>query len=191
MIVRLTVGSLAALLIAATPARVALQAPKRPAATTAACDAPVWGDMVPAFDSRVQAYLALRHRLESDAASPSALAGSIRAARAGARPGELFTPALSVEIKKSLVRVLDADTLKVIMDDNPGEVPSQVNGDYRAGSPLSTMPPNILAALPRLPEGVEYRFVERHLILLDTMSRVIVDRIPYAIGYSATAENCR
>jgi len=103
----------------------------------------------------------------------------------------MFTAALAVEIKKSLTRALDADTLKVIMDDNPGEIPSQVNDEYREGSPLSSMPPNILAALPRLPEGVEYRFVERHLILLDTPARVVIDRIPYAIGSSATAGNCR
>ena len=192
MIIQLTVPSLAVLLIAIAPARVSLQTPRRPAAPAAPCDAPVWGDMVPAFETRVQAYIALRQQLESQGpSSAAALAGRIRAARATARPGEMFTAALAVEIKKSLTRALDSDTLKVIMDDNPGEIPSQVNDEYREGSPLSSMPPNILAALPRLPEGVEYRFVERHLILLDTPARVVIDRIPYAIGSSATAGNCR
>ena len=33
--------------------------------------------------------------------------------------------------------------------------------------PLSTVPPNILVALPRLPDDIQYRFLGRHLILLD------------------------
>jgi hypothetical protein len=57
----------------------------------------------------------------------------------------------------------------------------RVNGAYPRKQPLSTVPSNILAALPRLPDDVEYRFVGRHLILLDIRARVILDRIPYAI----------
>jgi hypothetical protein len=53
------------------------------------------------------------------------------------------------------------------------------------------MPPNVLAALPRLPADLEYRFVERHLILLDRRSLVILDRIPYAIGDPASEGSCR
>ena len=43
------------------------------------------------------------------------------------------------------------------------------------------MPGTILAALPALPDDVEYRFLGRHLILLDIRANVILDRIPYAI----------
>ena len=43
------------------------------------------------------------------------------------------------------------------------------------------MPPNILARLPSLPDDIQYRFLGRHLILLDTRASVILDRIPYAI----------
>ena len=186
---RLAGALLTVLSIAATSAAIA----PRAAAQVPSCEPPAWGNAVAAFDTRVNAYLALRQQLEreTETAPRPALAGRIRTARAQARQGELFTAALAIEIKKSLRRELDEHTLKVVMDDNPGEIPSQVNDEYREGSPLSTMPPNILAALPRLPEGVEYRFVERHLILLDTNARVIVDRIPYAIGYAATAGECR
>jgi len=69
--------------------------------------------------------------------------------------------------------------------------PSQVNDEYRKGSPLTTMPPNVLAALARLPADIEYRFIERHLIVLDTRSLVIVDRIQYAIGDPASEVPCR
>jgi hypothetical protein len=43
------------------------------------------------------------------------------------------------------------------------------------------MPPNVLAALPKLPADLEYRFLGRHLVLVDTRASVIIDRIPYAI----------
>jgi hypothetical protein len=45
--------------------------------------------------------------------------------------------------------------------------------------------------LPRLPADIEYRFVERHLILLDTRANLIVDRLPYAIRYSQSDPPCR
>ena len=169
------------------------------------CDPPVWGDEVNSFQSRVEAYVALREELWAGLPRPSAapsvgeiaamrksLASRIKMARRGARQGNLFSAVIAEEIKKSLRRVMDAHTWKVIMDDNPGEQPSQVNDDYREGSPLTTMPPNVLAALPRLPEkDIEYRFVERHLILLDTRAMVVIDRIPYAIVDPDTNANCR
>jgi hypothetical protein len=152
----------------------------------------------------VKAYVALRDKLEASLPRPiatgtvaevasarRALAAKIRAARKTVRQGNLFSAEIAVEIKKSLRRAIDDHTWKVIMDDNPGEVPSQVNDQYREGSPLATMPPNVLAALPKLSGDIEYRFVERHLILLDTRALVIVDRIPYAIGDPASDGSCR
>ena len=67
------------------------------------------------------------------------------------------------------------------MDDNPGERSTRINGVYPEGRALSTVPPNILAALPRLPDDVRYRFLGRHLILLDTRANVILDCIPLAL----------
>ena len=57
----------------------------------------------------------------------------------------------------------------------------RINGTYPEDKPLSTVPPNILAVLPRLPDDIQYRFLGRHLILLDTRANVILDRIPFAI----------
>ena len=183
-----------AVLIAGTPLLARAQEPP-PAVEQAPCEPPVWDGVVPAFDARVNAYIALRVRLEggqeATAVSPRILAQRIRAARATAKQGDLFAAALGVEIRKSLRREITPDTWKMIMDDNPGELPSQVNDEYREGRPLSTMPPNILAALPKLPEGVEYRFVERHLILLDTRAKLIVDRVPFAIESPGPGRSCR
>ena len=76
---------------------------------------------------------------------------------------------------------MSADAWAVIMDDNPGEFSHEINGIYPDGKPFSTVPGQILAVLPALPDGVEYRFLGRHLILLDVRANVILDRIPYAI----------
>ncbi|HKY21446.1 MAG TPA: hypothetical protein VJM31_09525, partial [Vicinamibacterales bacterium] len=43
---------------------------------------------------------------------------------------------------------------------------------------LATMPPKILLMLPDLPPDMEYRFVGRHLILLDVRANMIIDEIP-------------
>jgi hypothetical protein len=159
---------------------------------TADCQAPAWGNEPAAFEARLEAYVALRTQLETSLqARGRALAERIRTARAEAKQGDLLTPALSVEIRKSLRRELNAHVWKVIMDDNPGELPSQVNDEYREGQPLSTMPSNMLAALPKLPRDIEYRFIERHLVLLDTRAKIILDRIPYAIQYADSQRSCR
>ena len=168
------------------------------------CSAPVWGDLVPQFDARVSAYVELRREMEKGlqpfvvtenpaqtSATAGALANRIRAARAKAKQGDIFTPAIALVFKQALRVEMTADTWKVIMDDNPGEFLSQVNRTYPTGKPLSTVTPKILAVLPRLPADIEYRFVERHLILLDTRAMLILDRIPYAIQYSAGDPTCR
>ena len=110
-----------------------------------------------------------------------ALAKRIRVARAGAKQGDMFTPTISVEFRRALTVEMDADTWAAIMDDNPGELSNQINGTYPEGKPLSTVPPNILAVLPRLPDDIQYRFLGRHLILVDTRANVILDRIRHAI----------
>jgi hypothetical protein len=154
----------------------------------------VWGYIAADFSTRVWNYSELRSKLEKglppltvtdDPAeirrAVHALATRIRAARAGAQQGEIFTPTISVEFRKVLLLEMNANTWAAIMDDNPGEFSNQINGTYSEERPLSTVPPNVLAVLPRLPDDIQYRFVGRHLILLDTRASVILDRIPYAI----------
>ena len=154
----------------------------------------VWGYIVADFSTRVKRYFELRSTLEQvlppmrvteDPAeirrAQRALAKQIRAARDGAQEGDIFSPAISVEFKEVLALKMNAKTWAVIMDDNPGEFSHEINGIYPDGKPYSTVPGTILAVLPRLPDAVEYRFLGRHLLLLDTRANVILDRIPYAI----------
>jgi len=45
--------------------------------------------------------------------------------------------------------------------------------------PISTVPPQVLAQLPKLPEELEYRFIQTNLILFDTHAHTIAD---YVVG---------
>lgn len=154
----------------------------------------VLGYIVADFTTRVSRYIELRSRLEKGlpplevtedpaeiTSAQRALAKRIRVAREGARQGEIFTPDISREFRKVLLLEIDADTRAAIMDDNPGEISHDINDTYPRRIPFSTVPANVLAALPRLPDDIQYRFLGRHLILLDTRSNVILDRIPCAL----------
>ena len=165
----------------------------------------VWGYIMADFSNRVSEYFELRSELEkrlpprtvtADASAIRrgirALAREIRVARIGAKEGDIFTPAISVEFRRVLLLEMNPSTWQAIMDDNPGALSNQINGDYPEGEPLSTVPPNILVVLPRLPEDIQYRFLGRNLILLDTRASVILDRIPLAIQYAGADERrCR
>jgi hypothetical protein len=171
----------------------------QPAATNQDPDIPVfrvqvWGYIVADFTTRVWSYFELRSKLEKGLPAltvtddPSeirramrTLAKQIRVARAEAKQGDIFTLAISGEFRKVLILEMNANTWAAIMDDNPGEFSTQINGTYPKDKPRSTVPPNILAVLPRLPDDIQYRFLGRDLILLDTRANVILDRIPYAI----------
>ena len=183
----------AALLVFALAATRAAPAPGRAAAVRAADDpAPV-----KAFEERVHSYVALRQSAEkslpplapaeTDAAviraHRDALADAVRRARAGAHPGDVFVPAvrpiLRAVVEEELRR--DPSQLRTIQQGNPareGNAPPVdfvVNAAYPEGAPLSTVPPSLLARLPRLPDDLQYRFAGRHLLLVDTRARIVVD----------------
>ena len=154
----------------------------------------VWGLAATDFNTRVGAYVKLRAELEKglpplrvtdDVAeiktAERALADRIRAARAKAKQGDTFSPAISAQFKKALRLETNTNTWAAIMDDNPGKVSVKMNDSYPDGKPLSTVPPNILALLPPLPDDIQYRFLGRNLILYDTKARLVVDRIPSAL----------
>jgi len=50
-----------------------------------------------------------------------------------------------------------------------------VNARYPDEVPISTVPPQVLASLPKLPEELEYRFIQNSLILFDSHAHIIVD----------------
>jgi hypothetical protein len=157
------------------------------------------GAQVKAFLDRINEYTEARKKLEKglEPVKPSdrtggveqhekVLADRIRAARQGARQGDLFGDAAPL-FKEILAR--DRDN-RGARDNNASrkEVPARtvpkVNGVYPAGAALATVPPLILSNLPALPDGLEYRFLGRDLILRDRASNLVVDFIPEALPAS-------
>jgi hypothetical protein len=147
---------------------------------------------------RVAKYVQLRSQVEgklpklADDAKPEAIDGhkqslrkGLAAARAGAKPGDLFQPDT-----QALIRTLIGDAARrdgpasrqAVEEENPGRQRVSINGEYPAGQPVATVPPQILRALPQLPDKeIEYRFMGRRLVLLDTRARMVVDYMENAL----------
>jgi hypothetical protein len=122
-----------------------------------------------------------------------ALAKAVRTARDGAGQGEIFVREVVpvfVELLRSDLAPPDAQPARdAIKDGNPRvekpparpaepkpkPVVLMANAPYPEGAPLSTVPPELLGKLPKLPEPLEYRFVGGHLILHDAEARLVVD----------------
>ena len=150
------------------------------------------------FQKRVKEYTDLHKKLENTIpslpkeATPEqidqhqrALAGLIERARSHAQAGDIFTRETRALFRRHLIGVFGAPggrELKAsILDENPGRIRLTVNSRYPDTIPLSTVPTQVLAALPPLPPELEYRFVGDRLILLDVHAHVIVDLIDQAL----------
>lgn len=153
---------------------------------------------IDAFMTRVKDYVTLHQKFEntlpklSKDSSPQqidknqrALLEMIAQARRGAVRGAVFTPDMEKYVLSMLKKVFsapDGAALRAsVMDENPMGVKFGVNDRYPDEVPLSTMPPEVLAALPKLPEELEYRFVSDRLILLDPHAHLVVDYIDHAL----------
>ena len=151
------------------------------------------------FNARVKSYVDLRNKVDGAApkmqetkdaakikAAQLALAALIRSGRSTAKQGDIFTPPIEKKLRALLrPEVTGPDGAKAkadILDEKPAVV-LKVNADYPSTEPLASVPPTVLQALPPLPEGddLEYRFVKKHLILLDTRANLIVDFLWNAI----------
>src|SRR5262245_8501524 len=142
------------------------------------------GKAVEEFTAKVKTYAALHQKIEGtlpklpkDAtpqqldANQRELGRQIKQARAGAKPGDIFSPAMQAYVRKSLAKVFTgkegAARLASVMDENPVGTKVAVNDRYPDKIPLSTMPPEVLQVLPKMPEELEYRFVGDSLVILD------------------------
>jgi hypothetical protein len=150
------------------------------------------------FLKRVKEYVDLHNKLEATLphlpkeATPQqidqhqrALSKLIQDARRRAKPGDVFTPDSRRVVLKLMRQVFsgpDGRQLRdSIMDENPGNIHIEINGRYPDAVPLSTVPPQVLAGLPRLPDEMEFRFIGRRLILMDVHAHTIVDYVDNAI----------
>jgi hypothetical protein len=141
------------------------------------------------FKARVDKYVELRKKADDTAphlkkteepkdirTAQQMLVERIGVARSGAKQGDIFTPEIAAQFKR-LIRPESREqgTKEAIKSDKAANVPFKINGPYPDKEPLSTVPPNVLAALPALPKDIDYRFVGKHLILRDTRANLIID----------------
>ena len=144
------------------------------------------------FEQRLRDFVKVRDAAEGvvgrmpDGATPEeivkrqhALGAEIAKRRAGAVAGAIFVPGMQTYIRNVVTRVItgpDGAVIKAsLMDENPMAARVAINERYPDTVPMSTMPPDVLAALPALPKDLEYRFVGNRLILLDIRSHFVID----------------
>jgi len=149
-----------------------------------------------AFNERLNAYVALKKKLEAGLPQPhpsdrttaverrqTELAQRIQDARKDAKPGDLFgdTQPIFREIIAKDAGNRGVRDAYAAMQEVPAQSPPAVNTPYPEKAALATVPPLILVNLPRLPDGLEYRFMGRDLILRDQPSNLIIDFVPGAV----------
>jgi hypothetical protein len=150
------------------------------------------------FTQRVDAYLELHKQvaeklptLPKEAAPEQidqhqrSLAEEIERRRARAKAGDIFAKEIRAYFRRQLegafAGVEGRKLRDTIMDENPGPIRLRVNGRYPDTVPLATMPPKVLAALPKLPSIFEYRFIGDRLVLLDVPAHLVIDFIEDAL----------
>lgn len=132
------------------------------------------------LSSRIAAYVTLHRQLEgpvptiqsSDDADQvrravEALGAKIRAARPDARRGSVFTPAVATWLRGRIAAGCegDLDAVHAAAHDETPAMPAAVVNGHWPGPAMTFMPPRVLCQMPALPEELEYRFVNRDLVL--------------------------
>jgi hypothetical protein len=152
------------------------------------------------FTRRVDRYVRLHRRLERSlppehlfndlddmSFAVDALHAALTDARPHAQPGTIFTPAIADLLAGRLEGAVAAMGLR------PIEVVIAMNLGYRARMPelqindrfpdVRQVPlfPGLLATLPDLPPELQYRLVDRDLLIVDTHADLIVDILTNAL----------
>ena len=155
--------------------------------------------VVKTFEQRAKDYSKLREKLEeqmpklSKEAKPEEIQTHkknfqerVRAARVGAKHGDVFTPEAAKLIRaiikdeyKGKERVELRDT--VLNESDTKAVPLRVNYPYPESQENLEMAPTLLMRLPQLPKQLRYRFVGRNLLLIDRENGLIVDYMTNAL----------
>ena len=144
------------------------------------------------FELRAKEYSRLREWIEDQMpklpkestpeqieAHKTAFEGRVRAARAGAKPGQIFTKDAAAYIRSTIKKEFRGRQRRAlraaVLEAETKRVPLRVNYTYPETQEQIEMPPTLLLKLPQLPKQVKYRFVGRHLLLVDRENGLIVD----------------
>lgn len=151
------------------------------------------------FENRAKEYVKLREQLEEKMPKLSQEAKAeeiqahkkqfqerVRAARVGAKHGDVFSPEAATLIRaiikdeyKGKQRVELRDT--VLRESDTKAVPLRVNYPYPESQEVLEMAPTLLLRLPQLPKQLRYRFVGHNLLLIDRENGLIVDYMTKAL----------
>jgi hypothetical protein len=149
-------------------------------------------EMVVEFQERAKDYSKLREAIEGrmpkldKESTPEQIQAHktefekrVRAARAGAKPGELFTPDIANYIRATIKNEYKGTERKelreTVLEADTKGVPLRVNYTYPESKELVEMSPTLLLKLPQLPKQLRYRFVGRNMLLVDRENGLIVD----------------
>lgn len=195
---RLTFGAVLLILIACA-ALLGAQGPPTAAQDEAAIAAARDRAAVELFEQRVAQY-ALLHRLlegplpplpvttniEQVRALQRELARRIRLARPDAAAGDIINSEVAVMMRRRIATCLSPQEWERIIASHAYEGPAtpaplRVNAPWPEGQPFNFVPPQLLAALPKLPPELHYAIIGRSLVLWDQHANLIVDFLPRAI----------
>lgn len=166
--------------------------------TTAAQPSPVDKDAVKRFEQRVKDYVKLRNAVRaklpklSKDSTPAQIEtyrenfeAGVRAARAGAKRGDIFNHDGSDYIRRTLkVNFKGRDRVElreIVFEGETAGVKVRVNYPYPDHVELVEMPATVLLNLPQLPREVKYRFVGRNMLLVDRENGLILDYMTNAL----------
>lgn len=144
------------------------------------------------FNRHVKDYLKQRQRVKAKLQSISkdatpeqidayqkSFVEALRAMRAGTKAGYIFNKEtadyLRTIIKTEFPPREKAEIREVVLEADTKGVPLRVNYPYPETKELTQMPPTLLLKLPQLPKELKYRYVGRHLTLIDSDNGLIVD----------------
>ncbi len=148
--------------------------------------------VVDAFEARVKEYVKQREQIEGKLpklskdstpeqieAHKDALQRAVRAARSGSKQGDIFTPEVADYIRATIKYELSGrdkqEVRTTALEAETKDVPLRVNYPYPETKELVEMPPTLLLKLPQLPKQVRYRYVGRHMLLVDRENGLIID----------------
>jgi len=150
------------------------------------------------FVARAKTYIKLRNGVQSKlptlskdstpeqiTAHKKAFGDGVRAARVSAKPGDVFVPAAGEYLRRMIrteFKGQDRGEVKeAILEAETAGVPLKVNYPYPETKEVSAIPPTLLLKLPELPKELNYRFVGRHMLLMDKENGLIIDYLRNAL----------
>jgi hypothetical protein len=153
---------------------------------------------VAAFEARVKQYARMREDIEDKMpklpkeSTPeqilehkTAFEARVKAARTGAKRGQIFTKDivsyLRAMIRREFKGAERAKLREMVLEADTKGVPLRINYPYPESKELVEMPPTLLLKLPQLPKQIRYRFVRRNLLLVDRENDLIIDYMLNAV----------